>query len=370
MNQTANPMHVVIRTDASLQIGTGHVMRCLTLAAGLAKLGTQVDFICRLHQGNLIALIEQRGFRVIALPLETGDGKSSLNQPAHAHWLGCDWQTDAQHSRDAISGTVDWIVVDHYALDHRWETTMRDKCALMMSIDDLADRPHDCDLLLDQSLGRRNQDYATLVSEKAGLLLGPKYALLRPEFTHLRNTSLARRESPHLRHILVSMGGVDADNVTGRVLTALQGSGITTLDEITVVLGPHAPWCDQVTRQAADMPVPTQVLSGVDNMAELMTLSDLAIGAGGSTTWERCALGVPSILIILAENQRNISRSLHQSGAAFVIDADKHFCSSIRDALRLCGDLGNLRNCVKACATICDGAGCERVVSNLVREHG
>ena len=152
MNQASNPMHAVIRADASLQIGTGHVMRCLTLAAGLAERGAQVDFICRAHQGNLVALIEQRGFRVITLPLEFGGEKASPDQPAHAHWLGCDWQTDAEQSRDAISGTVDWIIVDHYALDHRWETMMRAKCALIMCFDDLADRSLDCDLLLDQSL--------------------------------------------------------------------------------------------------------------------------------------------------------------------------------------------------------------------------
>jgi UDP-2,4-diacetamido-2,4,6-trideoxy-beta-L-altropyranose hydrolase len=363
-------MHVVFRTDASLQIGTGHVMRCLTLATVLADRGAQVCFICRGHQGNLITLIEQRGFRVITLPFASGSDKLSLDQPAHAHWLGCDWQIDAQQSCDAISGTVDCIIVDHYALDHRWETTMRAKCARIICIDDLADRSHDCDLLLDQSLGRCIQDYAQLVPERAKLMLGTKYALLRPEFAQWRDISLARRETPQLRHILVTMGGVDADNMTGRVLAALQGYATTTLDKITVVLGPHAPWREQVTKQAADMPVPTKVLSGVDNMAELMTSCDLAIGAGGSTTWERCALGVPSILIILAENQRNIGHSLHQSGAAFVIDANKPFYSPIRDALRLCSDLGNMRNCVQACATICDGAGCERVVSNMVREHG
>jgi len=363
-------MRVVFRTDASLQIGTGHVMRCLTLATGLADRGAQVDFICRGHQGNLIALIEQQGFRIITLPGASGGDKASLDQPAHAHWLGCDWQTDAQQSLDAISGMVDWIIVDHYALDHRWETVMRAKCARIMCIDDLADRSHDCDLLLDQSLGRCSKDYAHLVPKTAKLLLGPKYALLRPEFAQWRDASLARRETPQLRHILVTMGGVDADNVTGRVLAALQRADAATFDKITVVLGPHAPWREQVTKQAANMPVLTQVLSGVDNMAELMTSCDLAIGAGGSTTWERCALGVPSILIILAENQRNIGRSLHQSGAAFVIDADKPFCSPIRDVLRLCSDLGNLRNCVQACGAICDGTGCERVVSNLVYEHG
>ena len=306
-------------------------MRSLTLATGLANRGAHVDFICRAHDGNLIALIEQRGFRVITLPFVSAGDKASLDQLAHAHWLGCDWQTDAQQSCAAISGTVDWIIVDHYALDQQWETTMRAKCARIMCIDDLADRSHDCDLLLDQNLGRCSQDYALLVPEWAELLLGPKYALLRPEFAQWRDASLARREIPQLRHILVTMGGVDADNVTGRVLAALQEDVTTTVDKITVVLGPHAPWREQVTKQASDMPVLTQVLSGVDNMAELMSSCDLAIGAGGSTTWERCALGVPTIQIELALNQKFISSSIRTAGLALITNIDelKHQISAL-----------------------------------------
>ena len=364
MTQAGIPMRVVVRADASLQIGTGHVMRCLTLATGLADRGAQVDFICRAHEGNLIALIEQRGFGVITLPFATGADKASLDQPAHAHWLGCDWQTDAQQSLDAISGMVDWIIVDHYALDHRWETAMRPKCARIMCIDDLADRSHDCDLLLDQSLGRCSQDYVQLVPEPAKLLLGPKYALLRPEFAQWRNASLARRETPQLRHILVTMGGVDVDNVTGRVLTALQGSDIATLDKITVVLGPHAPWREQVIRQAADMPIPTQVLTGVDNMAELMTSCDLAIGAGGSTTWERCALGVPTIQIELALNQKFISSSIQAAGVALItnIDEFKHEISALLNDVSTSNILKNLS---ARSADVADGSGVEATLDIL-----
>ena len=200
-------------------------------------------------------------------------------------------------------------------------------------------------------------------------MLGPKYALLRPEFAQWRDASLVHRETPQLRHILMTMGGVDADNVTGRVLAALQGDKTTKLDKITVVLGPHAPWREQVKKQAAEMPVPTQVLSGVDNMAELMASCDLAIGAGGSTAWERCALGVPSILIILAENQRTIGLSLQKSGAAFVIDPENPFHSQFCDALKHGRDPEKLQNAIRACAAICDGEGQERVVSELVSDY-
>ena len=364
MTQSRTPMRVVVRADASLQIGTGHVMRCLTLATGLADRGAQVDFICRAHEGNLIALIEQRGFRVITLLCASGADKASLDQPVHAHWLGCDWQTDAQQSLGAIFGMVDWLIVDHYALDHRWETAMRPKCARIMCIDDLADRSHDCDLLLDQSLGRCSQDYAHLVPEPAKLLLGPKYALLRPEFAQWRDASLARRETPQLRHILVTMGGVDSDNVTGRVLAALQGQETTTLDKITVVLGPHAPWREQVTKQAAAMPVPTQVLSGVDNMAELMASCDLAIGAGGSTTWERCALGVPTLTIVLAENQQEVALRMECLQASLVITSTEGFENRLLELLMML-DEAQIKNLSERCRNICDGSGVPLVTEKM-----
>jgi UDP-2,4-diacetamido-2,4,6-trideoxy-beta-L-altropyranose hydrolase len=358
-------MRVVIRADASLKIGTGHVMRCLTLATGLADRGAQVDFICRAHQGNLITLIEQRGFRVITLPFASGGDEASLDEPAHSHWLGCNWQMDAQQSCAAISGTVDWIIVDHYALDHRWETTMRAKCARIMCIDDLADRSHDCDLLLDQSLGRCSQDYAQLVPKPTKLMLGPKYALLRPEFAQWRDASLARRETPQLRHILVTMGGVDADNVTGRVLSALQRMEIVTLDRITVILGPRAPWRHYVLAQAKNGPVPTHVFSGVDNMAELMTSCDLAIGAGGTTTWERCALGIPSILFTLAKNQHNIASFMKKTSAAYVIDTNAPINRAVCEAVATLNNSETLRSYSMAAAKICHGRGIERVISEV-----
>lgn len=364
MNQTASSMRVVIRADASLQIGTGHVMRCLTLATGLVDRGEQVDFICRAHQGNLIALIEQRGFRVITLPFASGGEKPSVNRSDHAHWLGCDWKTDAQQACEAISGNVDWIIVDHYALDQRWETMMREKCTRMMCIDDLADRPHDCDLLLDQSLGRRNQDYATLISKQTKLLLGPKYALLRPEFAQWRDTSLVRRANPQLRHILVTMGGVDADNVTGRVLSALKSIDVKTLEQITVVLGPHAPWRNNVLAKARNMSVPTRVLTGVDNMAELMTSCDLAIGAGGSTTWERCALGVPAFQIELAKNQQFISSAVQYAGAALLLGIDdlEHEISRLLLSTSTSSVLKRLSD---RSATVADGSGVEATLEFL-----
>jgi UDP-2,4-diacetamido-2,4,6-trideoxy-beta-L-altropyranose hydrolase len=270
-------------------------------------------------------LITQRGHRALALPeLEEGV-KPKHNETAHAHWLGTDWATDALDTQQALyvhmgDEPVDWLVVDHYALDARWEDALRPQAKRIMVIDDLADRPHACDLLLDQNLGRKETDYDGLLKGQSTTLIGPQYALLRPEFAALRAQSLARRQSsPKLRRLLVTMGGVDKDNATGQVLAALQNSTLPADLRVTVVMGPYAPWLAQVQTQAAQMPRPTEVLVGVDNMAQLMAESDLAIGAAGSTSWERCCLGLPTIQVALAQNQEAIALALSRAGAALMM---------------------------------------------------
>ncbi len=318
-------MHVAFRADASLQIGTGHVMRCLTLADALRERGASCSFVCRPHQGHLLALIEQRGHQALALPELQEGAQPNHNGTAHGHWLGTDWATDAQHTQQALrthtgGEPVDWLVVDHYALDARWEEALRPQAQRIMAIDDLADRPHACDLLLDQNLGRTEADYGGLLKGKTTTLVGPQYALLRPEFAALRAQSLARRQNnPPLRRLLVTMGGVDKDNATGQVLAALQSCSLPADLRVTVVMGPHAPWLAQVQAQVTQMPWPTEVLVGVDNMAQLMAESDLAIGAAGSTSWERCCLGLPTIQVVLAQNQEAIALALGRFGAALML---------------------------------------------------
>lgn len=323
MTDTRYPT-ILFRVDASLDIGTGHVMRCLTLADVLRERGADCRFVCREQPGNLLQLIRERGYTTHGLLVDCGESPAGEDvngpHPSHADWLGTDWKCDAEQTRAAVGeSAVEWLVVDHYALDRRWESTMRPVCRRLMVIDDLADRVHDCDLLLDQNLGRKPKDYAELVPGECELLVGPKYALLRPEFAALRKYSLRRRATPRLKRLLISLGGVDKDNVTGEVLDALNGCRLPEDCRITVVMGPHAPWLEQVKSTAGRMPWDTEVLVGVRNMAELMANSDLAIGAGGSTSWERCCLGLPSLILVLAENQRSIAMALHSVGAGIAI---------------------------------------------------
>lgn len=357
-------MHVAFRADASVEIGTGHVMRCLTLADALCKGGAECVFLCRPHDGHLLELITARGHKAFALPMPVAGGSFDCKPaaPAHAHWLGTDWASDAQDSREALGGrVVDWLVVDHYALDDRWERAMRPTCGRLLVIDDLADRRHDCDLLLDQNLGRRAQDYRDLLPPGAKTLIGPSYALLRPEFAALRAESLARRENPQFRHLLVTMGGVDKDNATGAVLDALADCELPSDLEITVVLGPHAPFLPQVRAQAGEMRRPTRVLAGASNMARLMTEADLAIGAAGSTSWERCCLGLPTILLVLAENQRGLATALREAGAAVIAKDISHVTDWLREQLSSRTLPKFLRAVSRAAANITDGNGASRV---------
>lgn len=316
-------MNVVFRCDASLQIGGGHVMRCLTLADALMERGAQCYFICREHPGHLLDFIRQRGYPASALAAGPEDFQPAAGGApllAHAAWLGCDWRSDAEQCRRMLEQIQpDWLVVDHYALDARWQAALKPHYGRLMVIDDLADRQHLCNVLLDQNLGRKPQDYAGLIPQDCELLVGPRYALLRPEFAALREHSLARREKPQLRHLLITMGGVDIANVTGEVLGILKEGVLPLGSRITVVMGATAPWLASVQEKAAALPWPTEVRVNVNDMAKLMSESDLAIGAAGSTSWERCCLGLPTLMMVLAENQKGLASALEQEGAVYIL---------------------------------------------------
>lgn len=311
---------VVFRVDSSLLIGTGHVMRCLTLAARLRSLGVDCAFICRSHEGGLAQLVNDCGFSIRLLSTRGRSENRSQSRGDYAHWLGVDWEQDAKETAQFLQQfeeNVDWLVVDHYALGDEWEANVRPHCKKLMVIDDLANRRHDCDLLLDQNLASPERNYSDLVPSAATTLIGPKYALLRPEFEEHRAFSLERRaRQTEVRHILISMGGIDKDNATAAVLTSICSSEIPDDTEVTVVLGSSSPWLNDVTTLAGQMPFVVTVLTNVGTMAKLMSESDIAIGAAGSTSWERCCLGLPTIQIVLAKNQAMIARELDELGAA------------------------------------------------------
>lgn len=357
-------MRVAFRADASVTIGTGHVMRCLTLADTLQARGVDCRFVTRDLPGHLGALIAERGFAVSLLEASTGPAPSG--PPDHAAWAGVTWQQDLADTQAAIN-RADWLIVDHYALDARWQTGLADRVGRIMVIDDLADRPHAAALLLDQNLGRAAQDYDGLVPDDCRILTGPRFALLRPEFATQREASLTRRKDAGLVKLLISMGGTDAADATSMVLRALARADLPGEMRISVVMGSRAPALERVRALAGDMPWPTSVLVDVRDMGVLMTEADLAIGAGGSTTWERCCLGLPSIMVETAANQAGAVAAMEDAGAALGTGplADPVFGERLVAAV---GQLMNLEvsaRLSRASAELCDGQGAAHVAQFL-----
>lgn len=357
---------IVFRCDASTQIGSGHVMRCLTLANSLFELGAEVTFICRDHPGHLFGIIESAGHGLIRLAASTTVAEGRL---AHSHWLGATQAEDANQTLEALGGIglVEWIIVDHYALDAEWETAMRSATNQILVIDDLADRKHDCNLLLDQNLGRKAEDYSVLVSTGCKVLVGPQFALLRPEFSARRQYSLNRRATPQMKHLLITMGGVDKDNTTGNILSTLRRCLLSTDSRITVVMGLRAPWLSKVRDQASQMPWKTDVLVNVNNMAELMADSDLAIGAAGSTLWEFCCMGLPALLVVLADNQKNSCIEMVMIGAAESIGTPEAIHDRLPTILqKLSNNIKKIEQFSHAAEKICDGSGANFVSHKLM----
>ena len=357
------------RADASLQIGTGHVMRCLTLADSLRAKGHQCHFICREHPGHLVRKIQELGFAVHILPAEPSPA-TVLIPATYAQWLGADWPTDAQQTSDLIQALhLDWLITDHYALDRDWEQFIQRQHPHLnlMVIDDLANRHHQCHMLLDQNLGRQASDYGPWVGTECKVFAGADYVMMRSEFTRLRPYSLARRATSQLQNILISMGGIDNDDATSLVLRTLQVTPLPASTQITVVMGGGAPHIDRVKAVAAHMPYATRVVVNASNMAQLMADSDLAIGATGSTSWERCHMGLPTLMVVLAANQQPACQALEHQQAALSIGQLADIGQRLPDLIQgLFQQPQTLKHLSDHAANLCNSAGYQQIIDQLL----
>lgn len=353
-------MKIAFRADASISIGSGHVMRCLTLADALHERGAEIMFICREHEGNLCDMIESRGHSVERLPApETPvrhEGKS------YASWLGSDWEIDASQTIHALTEKVDWLVVDHYAIDFRWESKLREVADKIVAIDDLADRKHDCDVLLDQNyyLDIENR-YVGKVPGHCQLLLGPKYALLREEFYRMHKQVGVRNGT--VKRIFVFFGGMDACNCTGHAIEALGGVTVNDL-HVDVVIGSQHPFREQIESECARNGFVCHVQT--DKMAELMAAADLSIGAGGSATWERCCMGLPSIVFAVSQHQEKSAKDLSVLGAVkFIGTAQDVTVQKLRNVFEQGCDAEWIREASLCGLELVDGDGVRRVNSAM-----
>ena len=341
-------MRIAIRTDASIRIGSGHVARCLALAEALRDRAATVEFVCRERSGHLCDAIADRGFAVHRLPPEP-------EYPAD----------DADETMAALSAErrVDWLVVDHYALGAEWERRLRPRAERILAIDDLADRDHDADLLLDQNyFADAGARYRGRVPPHCGLLLGPRYAPLRPEFARAR--AQLRRRDGMVRRVLVCFGGADEHNFTAAALTALARFA---LERVDVVVGRSNPHADAIAAFCGAMPQ-VRLWHPADNMAELMAAADLSIGAGGGMNWERACLGLPSLVFAAADNQSPVIAALLAGGLALgraaVAAPD---AQTIEAALRVaCAAPALVQGLATRSAALTDGRGADRVAAAML----
>jgi UDP-2,4-diacetamido-2,4,6-trideoxy-beta-L-altropyranose hydrolase len=323
-------MNIIIRTDASNMIGTGHVMRCLTLAEQLMKANaqTKITFISRDFPGNLSELIKSKGFDVKLLEFSE-EGKrqyaAMLPNDDYAKWLGVKSKQDAQEVLDVITilnlnTKIDLLIIDHYALDLKWERLLRPKVEKIMVIDDLANREHDCDIILDHNFYLDLETrYDKLVPKSCKKLLGPKHALINPKLKYAKeNRARAGKGNSldQIENVLVFLGGADPKNFTDKALEKALSSQQLKNCLFNVVLGKNNPHKLELKQKYAQY---DNVIFHVQPSYyyELLEKADLAIGAGGVSQLERCYIELPSIVISVADNQVGICSDMIKANLLF-----------------------------------------------------
>lgn len=311
-------MKIIIRADSSFEIGSGHIMRCLTLATELSKRGHIVEFICRELPGNLIQFIRSTGFTVYTLPHNT-----TLNKKKTIYeFLNETWKEDAKLTNEILKIVkAQLVIVDHYAFDEKWEYEIHHYTNQILVIDDLENRKHHCEFLLDQNfyINKKNR-YLDLVKPKTIKLFGPSFALLRDEF--LLNRKKIQNKS--IKNILVYFGASDITQETKKVLKALNNLSPSYELIIDVIIGISNPEYEEIVKEFSKyqhISINTQT----NDFSSFMKKADLCIGAGGSTTWERCCIGLPSIVIPVAENQIIPMSELYKANAIILMEANQDF---------------------------------------------
>ena len=361
-------MNVFIRADASLQMGTGHVMRCMTLAKALRQRGIRVAFVSREIPGHLCDFIEDEDFAVCRLPCDGAQAMAMIETTDYARWPEATPVQDAVETGFAIAASnlpVDWLVVDHYRFDRNWERLMRRFTRNIMVIDDLADRNHDCELLLDQNLyDNLETRYDGRLPAHSAKLLGPAFALLRAEFAVLRRNIRVR--TGEIGKILVFFGGSDVGNMTMKAIEAIALNWSTGL-AVDVVIGINNPNREAIEVATAQLPT-AKCHFNVMNMAKLMVEADICIGAAGGTTWERCCLGLPSMVVTVADNQVEATRCLYENSILYFIGEHSMVSAKeIAETLDLfCSNSGMVRRYSENSLSLVDGMGVQKCVDNML----
>ena len=356
-------MNVVFRCDSALFIGSGHVLRCLSLAFYLKSHGHHCIFVSRSFGSDLIDLIRKNGFVVHSLPYSSS---SDIDTSDRLAWLGIDFAIDAFQTISILKGIkCDVLVVDHYGIDEKWESLVSPYVDVLIVVDDLANRPHQCNILVDQNyFNNMNSRYTKLVSSSTMLCLGPGYALVRPQFRKLRSRSLSRRrKSISIKNILISLGGSDPDNLTQHVLASIP-KNFSDECNINVVVGALYPHISSLKRHMDDFKS-IKLRMQTDMMHSLMYYSDLAITSGGSITWEKFTLGLPSFVVPSDHHEAQFSLASSSMGAQVLLSpTNSNFKDSFSSALETIDSI-NLLKMSSVCSSLCDGNGVASVYDKI-----
>ncbi len=362
-------MNAVFRVDYSLHIGLGHLMRCLTLANALKLQDVSSYFICRQLPGRHQNLVLEDGHELIYLATPSGSLSVENSADSYENWLGVPWQQDADETLAVIHKRQlkpAWLIIDHYGIDYKWQNRLRSTKARILVIDDLANRKHSCDILLDSNYLRSETDYSNLVSESTRLYTGPDYVLLRPEFSQIRETvDLAgwrKKVIGGIKNILVFMGGADESNSTQEVLAGIARVDWNEKPAVDVVVGPLFECLDELKSFISRLDVEVTMHVSTRKMADLMLKADLAVGAAGSATWERCCLGLPTISLELADNQHFANSRLAGNGLVKCLDKNVPVSNGIKKAIsELLLDKSSLVEISMKSLKLVDGKGAQRI---------
>ena len=340
-------MRVVFRVDASVEVGFGHLSRCINLAEVLRSRGIEVLFICRNDEAKSFRALEDRLFATVLLPILT------VGEPVNQ-------QEDAQQTIQALQGErPEWLIVDSYTLDKDWEQLMRPHASKIAVIEDLSGREHDCDLLIDQNYSERSAaSFEKFVPKTCEFLLGPRFALIGEQFRRLR--VLKSKPAPKLTRIFVFCGGSDPQNLTQQVINEISHSELSDV-AVDVVAGAQNTSFDRETALKLNSNIEIHDAGG--EFARIMSIADLAIGAGGTTSWERMCLGVLSIVVSIAENQISACEKLGRDGLVTYLGAQPSLKpGAIKNAvIEAKTKFVSWFDQIEKGQILVDGRGCERV---------
>lgn len=356
-------MKLIFRVDSSRLIGAGHVMRCITLAKFFQKMNHTIIFATRVYEGSLITEIKNAGFEIVVL---SDFSKEQLREPNVDSWLPVSEEQDAIDFLNA-GISCDVVVVDHYSLGDSWEKKVKQHLGCFLVVIDDLKRKHYCDLLIDQTLNRREIEYIPQMQISSQILTGSMYAILKPEFYRYRQLRIKKKtmESDE-NSVLVFMGGVDNSNITMDVLQEILKIDNLNLS-VTVIMNPLSRFYSHVEQFIKNNSVNFKLITFTENIHELMVNHKIAIGAPGSSTWERAALGLPSLIIPIAENQLEIAKVIESSCSAIVVQRDCLQADFKMSFLKL---LNNIEIYRKNSFKLCDALGVFRVGYQILNLKG